>query len=120
VLHAAERRGCQVPRDVSVVGFDDIDISRAASPRLTTVRQPLQEIGRMAVTSLMRVIEGQRAEALHVELATELVVRGSTGPAPSQAGARAPLATTDRPVDIGRLAHASGLIGPSATRGAAG
>jgi LacI family transcriptional regulator len=80
VLHAAERRGLRVPEDVSVVGFDDIDVSRATSPQLTTVRQPLQEMGRMAVTSLMRVLDGHEAEALHIELATELVVRGSTGP----------------------------------------
>ena len=80
VLEAAADRGVQVPQDLSVVGFDDIDVSRATTPRLTTVRQPLQEMGRMAVTALMRVLDGHRAEALHIELATELVVRDSTAP----------------------------------------
>jgi LacI family transcriptional regulator len=71
-----------VPHDVSITGFDDIDISRVTQPMLTTVRQPLQEMGRMAVTLLMRLIDHHELEALHVELATDLVVRGSTGPVP--------------------------------------
>jgi LacI family transcriptional regulator len=82
VMHAAARHGLRVPEDVSVVGFDDIDVARATAPELTTVRQPLQEMGRMAVTSLMRVLDGHDAEALHIELATELVTRGTTGPVP--------------------------------------
>jgi LacI family transcriptional regulator len=69
-----------VPHDLSVAGFDDIDLSRATRPMLTTVRQPLQELGRMAVTLLVRLLERHELEALHVELATELVVRDSTGP----------------------------------------
>ena len=48
---------------------------------LTTVRQPLEEMGRIAVGLLIRLVERHRVDALHVELATELVVRGSTGPA---------------------------------------
>jgi LacI family transcriptional regulator len=46
------------------------------------VRQPLQEMGRIAVSLLIRLLERHRLDALHIELATELVVRGSTGPAP--------------------------------------
>jgi LacI family transcriptional regulator len=80
VLHAAAARGIRVPDMLSVVGFDDIDVSTATTPQLTTVRQPLQEMGRMAVTSLMRMVEGHDAEALHIELATQLVVRGTTAP----------------------------------------
>jgi DNA-binding LacI/PurR family transcriptional regulator len=49
---------------------------------LTTVRQPLQEMGRMAVSLLIRLLERHRVDALHVELATELVIRDSTGLAP--------------------------------------
>jgi LacI family transcriptional regulator len=82
-LQAAAERGLQVPADLSVTGFDDIDLSRATSPMLTTVRQPLQEMGRMAVSLLVRLMDRHEVEALHVELATELVVRGSTGPAPA-------------------------------------
>jgi LacI family transcriptional regulator len=78
VLQAAAERGLRVPRDLSVTGFDDIDVSRATSPQLTTVRQPLQEMGRMAVTTLVRLLERQRLDALHIELATEVVIRGST------------------------------------------
>lgn len=82
-LAAAAERGLRVPADLSVAGFDDIDLAQATSPRLTTVRQPLQEMGRMAVGLLIRLLERQRLEALHVELATELVVRESTGPVPT-------------------------------------
>ncbi|MFC6094642.1 LacI family DNA-binding transcriptional regulator [Saccharothrix lopnurensis] len=83
-LHAAFERGLRVPEDLSVAGFDDIDLSRATRPALTTVRQPLREMGRLAVTQLMRVLDGHRPEALHLELSTTLVVRGSTGPVPGR------------------------------------
>jgi LacI family transcriptional regulator len=82
VLQAAAARGLRVPGDLSVTGFDDIDISRATTPQLTTVRQPLEEMGRMAVTTLVRLLQRHRLDALHIELATELVVRGTTGPPP--------------------------------------
>src|ERR1700734_2179710 len=82
VMEAAAARGLRVPEDLSVAGFDDIDVSRATSPRLTTVRQPLQEMGRTAVTMLMRQLDGHAHEALSMELETRLVVRESTGPAP--------------------------------------
>ncbi|GAA2587133.1 LacI family DNA-binding transcriptional regulator [Winogradskya consettensis] len=78
-LRAAAERALRVPEDLSVAGFDDIDLSRATSPMLTTVRQPLAELGRMAVSLLDRAIQRHDQEALHVELATELVVRDSTG-----------------------------------------
>ncbi|WP_211335768.1 LacI family DNA-binding transcriptional regulator [Lentzea flaviverrucosa] len=77
-LQAARERGLRVPEDLSVAGFDDIDLAEATDPGLTTVRQPLQEMGRIAVTQLMRVLDGHQPEALHIELATTLVVRGST------------------------------------------
>ncbi|SEQ17809.1 transcriptional regulator, LacI family [Lentzea albida] len=77
-LQAARERGLRVPEDLSVAGFDDIDLAEATSPPLTTVRQPLQEMGRIAVTQLMRVLDGHQPEALHIELATTLVVREST------------------------------------------
>jgi LacI family transcriptional regulator len=80
-MTAARERGLRVPEDLSLAGFDDIDLASATQPMLTTVRQPLQEMGRMAVTLLIRLLERHQLQALHVELATELVVRGSTGPA---------------------------------------
>ena len=82
-LRAVLERGLRVPEDVSIVGFDDTELARCVFPRLTTVRQPLAELGRTAVSLLNRLIEGQRIEALRVELATRLVVRESTGPAPA-------------------------------------
>lgn len=81
-LWAAAERGLSVPGELSVAGFDDIDVSRATSPALTTVRQPLEEMGRMGVTLLMRLLNRHTLEALHVSLGTELIVRDSTGPAP--------------------------------------
>jgi LacI family transcriptional regulator len=83
VMEAAAARGLRVPEDLSVAGFDDIDVSRATTPRLTTVRQPLQEMGRTAVTMLMRQLDGHTHEALSMELETRLVVRESTGPVPA-------------------------------------
>src|SRR5213079_705799 len=77
-LQAARARGLRVPEDLSVVGFDDVEHATIVTPRLTTVRQPLAEMGRTAVSLLMRLLEGQRFETLHVELATRLVVRDST------------------------------------------
>ena len=79
-LSAAAQRGVRVPDDLSIAGFDDIDLALATRPTLTTVRQPLAEMGRMAVTLLMRLVERHRLDALHLELATELVLRESTGP----------------------------------------
>ncbi|MCW2906884.1 MAG: transcriptional regulator, LacI family, partial [Actinomycetia bacterium] len=86
-IAAATERGLRIPEDLSVAGFDDIDLAQATRPMLTTVRQPLQEMGRIAVSLLIRLLERQRLDALHIELATELVVRGSTGPAPDAAPA---------------------------------
>jgi LacI family transcriptional regulator len=83
-LNAAHRLGLRVPEDVSIVGFDDTFQSTIVLPRLTTVRQPLQELGRTGVSLLMRLLEGQRVDALHMELATTLVVRDSTAPPKGQ------------------------------------
>ena len=80
-VRAVRRAGLTVPGDVSVVGFDDIQSAAFSTPSLTTVRQPLQEMGRTAVTMLMRQLDGHAHEALSMELETRLVVRESTGPA---------------------------------------
>ena len=60
------------------VGFDDTIEAQVTYPPLTTVRQPLKELGSMAVSLLFRLLGEQWAEPLHVELATRLVVRSST------------------------------------------
>lgn len=79
-LQAARQHGLSVPDDISVVGFDDTSEASIVHPTLTTVRQPLAEMGRLAVAQLVRLLQSQRIEALQVELATRLVVRESTGP----------------------------------------
>jgi len=84
VLQVAHERGLRVPGDLSVVGFDDADLATILSPGLTTVRQPLAELGRTGVNLLTRMLEKQRVETLRVELATRLVVRESTGPPPER------------------------------------
>ena len=78
VIEAARARGLRVPQDLSVVGFDDTPIARLAAPPLTTVRQPLREMGAVAVRTAFRLAAGERVDSHHVELATELVVRQST------------------------------------------
>jgi LacI family transcriptional regulator len=82
VLRAARERGLSVPDDLSIIGFDDAELARIVTPTLTTVRQPLAELGRTAVSLLMRMVERQSVEALRVELATRLVIRDSTAPPP--------------------------------------
>ena len=84
LLEAARSRGLQLPQDLSVVGFDDTQVARLTSPPLTTVRQPLREMGAVALRTALRLGAGEKLDARHVELATELVVRGSTAPPPAQ------------------------------------
>jgi LacI family transcriptional regulator len=77
-MRAATARGLRVPDDVSVAGFDDTIEATVVVPALTTVRQPLAELGRTAVSLLLRQIENRRLEPLCLELATRLVPRDST------------------------------------------
>jgi len=80
VYEAVRRRSLRVPDDVSVVGFDDLPEARWASPPLTTVRQPLAEMGLLAARTVLRLARGDAIESPRVELSTELVVRDSTAP----------------------------------------
>ncbi len=82
LYEAARLAGLRVPEDLSVVGFDDTDVARLLSPPLTTVRQPLREMGRVALRTALRLAAGEQPDSHHVELATELVVRSSTAPPP--------------------------------------
>jgi LacI family transcriptional regulator len=81
-LRAAREHNLRVPHDLSVVGFDDVEMASIALPSLTTVRQPLQGLGRMGVDVLYRLLHGQRLDASRIELSTSLVVRESTAPPP--------------------------------------
>jgi LacI family transcriptional regulator len=78
---ALRRHGLQVPKDVSVIGFDDLPTAKWASPPLTTIRQPLAEMAAMATRILMGSIAGNEPETLRIEMATSLVVRESTAAA---------------------------------------
>jgi LacI family transcriptional regulator len=78
VYEAARRRGLRVPQDLSVVGFDDLPVSRWVSPPLTTVRQPLAEMGQAAAQMLGDLIEGLALRTTRVELSTQMIVREST------------------------------------------
>ncbi|MEU3032935.1 LacI family DNA-binding transcriptional regulator [Streptomyces griseoaurantiacus] len=80
VIEAARVRGMRVPEDLSVVGFDDTSLAEMASPPLTTVRQPLREMGGAALRTALRLANGETIESHHIELATALVVRTSTAP----------------------------------------
>ena len=83
VLQEARARGIRVPEDLSVVGFDDTMVSEISVPALTTVHQPLEEVGRMAVNLLARLIDEPSARPIRLEVGTRLVVRETTGPAPT-------------------------------------
>lgn len=77
-IEAARSRGLAVPEDLSIVGFDDVPVARWSSPPLTTIHQPLSQMGRLAATMLAALIEGREPDHHRVELATRLVVRSST------------------------------------------
>ncbi len=80
VYEAARQRGLRISDDLSVVGFDELPVSRWASPPLTTVRQPLAEMGSAAAQMLGELIAGGVLRTNRVELSTELIVRESTAP----------------------------------------
>jgi LacI family transcriptional regulator, galactose operon repressor len=79
-IHAATARGLSVPGDLSVVGFDDTEIAALSTPQLTTIHQPLREMGAVALHTALRLAAGDTIESRHLELATHLVVRASTKP----------------------------------------
>lgn len=82
VINVARRLGLRVPHDLSVVGFDDTHAAKTASPPLTTVRQPLSEMGRFALRAAVARVRDRRAPIPPVELATVLVCRDSTAAPP--------------------------------------
>jgi LacI family transcriptional regulator len=86
VLAAAKALGIPVPEGLSVVGFDDTPQARWTNPRLTSVHQPLIGMGRMAVETVLAMADGVQPASRHLQLATSLTVRDSSGPAPSAGG----------------------------------
>ena len=95
-MWAAREAGLRVPEDLSVVGFDDLDVATHANPPLTTVRQPIRQKGEESARLLLRMIASpdlDRPE--HRVLETRLIIRASTAaappkPAPDTAASTAP------------------------------
>jgi len=87
-IRAARRARLRVPDDVSVVGYDDSPFMACTDPPLTTVRQPIEAMGQAVVRLLVRQTNGDTVPADELLFEPELVVRGSTGPAPSSAPRR--------------------------------
>ncbi|EYR64223.1 LacI family transcriptional regulator [Actinotalea ferrariae CF5-4] len=83
VLRAAREAGLRVPEDLSVVGYDDLPVAEWMGPALTTVRQPLEEMAATATRMVLALAAGETIANPRIELATELVVRGSTAPPPA-------------------------------------
>lgn len=71
-------RGLRIPESLSVVGFDDVPIASIVTPALSTVRQPLVEMGRVETTMLLRLIAEEPLDSKRVELTTTLITREST------------------------------------------
>jgi LacI family transcriptional regulator len=80
IMEEARRHSIRIPQDLSVVGFNDTFLASRSVPPLTTVAQPLLEMGRVATRSLAQMITNDVVSTRHIELATRLVVRDSTAP----------------------------------------
>ncbi len=87
-IQAASERGMAVPRDVSVAGFDDIDMAAHIVPPLTTVHAGGDEVGRRAAELLLQRLDHPDAPPQQIVAQTQLVIRGSTGPVSAIAAPR--------------------------------
>ncbi len=86
MYEAARRAGLRIPADLSVVGFDDLPLAQWCGPALTTVRQPLRQMGAAATNTALSQAAGQQPEFPRIELPTTLVVRDSTAAPPPAGG----------------------------------
>ena len=80
VYQAARELGLDVPRDLSVVGYDDLPLAQWVTPALTTVHQPLHQMAELAARVVLDVSRGKTPAALRLDLAVDMKVRQSTGP----------------------------------------
>jgi LacI family transcriptional regulator len=96
VMDALRDLGLRIPQDVSVLGCDDVRAAAESHPALTTIRQPLAEMGATAVSMLLDLLNGQALAVNRAELATRLIVRQSCAPPPVQ--------LTLTPVSVGQTA----------------
>jgi LacI family transcriptional regulator len=79
-MRAARELGLSVPRDLSVVGYDNLPVAEWTAPMLTTIDQPLAEMAASATKMVIALAGGEAPASLRIDLATELVVRESTAP----------------------------------------
>ena len=86
-IRAFQEAGLRVPQDISVIGFDDIQGAEFSNPSLTTVRQPLADMGRLAAQTLLARIEGSKDSPSEISIEPKLVVRQSTAQAPPSSSA---------------------------------
>lgn len=85
-MDAVREKGLRVPEDVSILGFDDIPQARMVRPALTTVRQPLEQMGRVATQMLLEILKDPGSKPKRIELPTELIVRDSTAKPKDRSG----------------------------------
>lgn len=78
VMNKIKEKGLSVPKDISVIGFDDIELSSYIKPTLTTIRQPIYEIGKRAAEYVLDLIEGRKKTPIHELLDVDLIIRDST------------------------------------------
>ncbi|ACE84104.1 LacI family DNA-binding transcriptional regulator [Cellvibrio japonicus] len=81
-MQTLKNQGIRIPEDMSVTGFDDIAYAKYSDPSLTTISQPAEEMGKMAMDMLLKVIEGEPLSQRECVLPTEFIIRKSTGPVP--------------------------------------
>lgn len=79
VMESAKRAGIVLPHQLSIIGFDDIQVADLVTPSLTTIRQPKRQLGLQSMNLLLNLLRGEKADKSLV-LAGELIVRGSTAP----------------------------------------
>jgi DNA-binding LacI/PurR family transcriptional regulator len=79
-IHEFRSAGLDIPRDISVVGFDDIAFAGLNYPSLTTVNLPREELGRRAVEALMETLDNPKQEGVEIRIPTNLIIRNSTAP----------------------------------------
>ncbi len=80
IVRVADELGLDVPRELSVIGFDDVPEAAKATPALSTVRQPMQKLGAEAAGLLLTLMQGDKPAATHITLPTRLVPRETTAP----------------------------------------
>src|SRR3984957_15054587 len=88
-IRAVRRMGLSVPADVSVIGYDASPLMTCTAPPLTTIRQPIDAMGRALVAALVHQIEGGAVSTAELLFESEVVARGSTGPVARAGGASA-------------------------------